>query len=642
LGKEVVIVLRIKPVKGMQDIQELEKTPWEQRIRERSVYELLANSAQKKQNDIALMFLPTCALDEEPIRLTYRQLFGRITQAANMFNSLGAGPGDAVSMLLPLLPQAHFTMWGSQAAGVANPINFLLSPDQIADLLNAAEAKVLVALGPHPVLDIWQKVEAIRGRVPSLKAILQVGGSGDKEEGILSFDQEIVKYPADRLVSGRVFSLDDIATYFHTGGTTGSPKLAQHTQGNTIYAVWAVAHMWGYTEETIQTNMLPLFHVAGSIITALTPLCAGAQIIILSPGGLRNPQALQNHWKLVEKYRPTHIGGVPTNLVQLLSVPIGEADQSSVKFCVTGGAALPVEVERTWEEKYGIPLSQMYGMTEAGSLVAITPVHGKPVPGAVGLRLPYEKIHIAGLNPDGSPGEECRPNQTGVVLIHGPNVFPGYKDPVHNRGTLTEDGWLISGDLGYMDETGNMFLTGRSKDLIIRSAHNIDPSIIEESMVKHPAVALCAAVGKPDAYAGELPVAYVQLKPGATATEDELLRFISDRIAERPAKPKDIVIIDQMPLTAVGKIFKPALRWKEIQKVFERELSFLVEEGIQASVSVGEDKHFGVLATIRLKGSHFTDKSAIEANISKKLNEFSLVRHRIEWGGLKDSADRSG
>ena len=167
--------------------------------------------------------------------------------------------------------------------------------------------------------------------------------------------------------------------------------------------------MWGYTDQTIQTNMLPLFHVAGSIITALSPLCAGGHLVILTPGGLRNPQALENHWRLVEKYRPTHIGGVPTNLVQLLSVPMGDTDQSSVKYCITGGAALPVEVEKKWNSSYGIPASQMYGMTEAGSLVAITPVEGKPVLGSVGLRLPYEQIRIARLNPDGTPGRTVIP-----------------------------------------------------------------------------------------------------------------------------------------------------------------------------------------------------------------------------------------
>jgi fatty-acyl-CoA synthase len=190
--------------------------------------------------------------------------------------------------------------------------------------------------------------------------------------------------------------------------------------------------------------MLPLFHVAGSIITALTPLCVGGHVVILTPGGLRNPQALQNHWRLVETYRPTHIGGVPTNIVQLLLVPLGETDQSSVKYCVTGGAALPIEVEKKWKDVYGIPLSQMYGMTEAGSLVAITPVEGTPVLGSAGLRLPYEKIRSeiefgcdAGKRAANKPASYCL----------SPNLFPGIRIRSKRRH-LHPDGQLNAGDLG--------------------------------------------------------------------------------------------------------------------------------------------------------------------------------------------------
>ncbi len=624
------MTLQVKPVVGMADVVALESKPWESVLDVESTYDLLRLAATRKGDAIAITFLPTGSLEEEPIEISYHQLFGRITQAANMFSDLGVGPRDAVSFLLPLLPQAHFTMWGAQAAGITNPINFLLRPDQIVDLLNRAETKVLVALGPHPVLDIWQKVMSIREQVPSLKAILKVGPPGDESDGVYSFDKLITGYPADRLVSGREFSRNDIATYFHTGGTTGAPRLAQHSQGNTIYAVWGVAHMWAYTDDAIQTNMLPLFHVAGSIITALAPFCAGSRIVILTPGGLRNPQALQNHWKIVEKYRATHIGGVPTNLVQLLGVPRAGADLSSIKYCVTGGAALPLSVERAWKQEIGIGLSQMYGMTEAGSVVTMNPVAGEAPLGAVGLRLPFESIKVVSVGLDGSITEECGPNETGVVMVSGPNVFPGYKDPVHNAGTLTGENWLNTGDLGYFDENGALFLTGRAKDLIIRSAHNIDPAIIEEALTEHPDVELSAAVGKPDAYAGELPVAYVQLKSGSATSIDQLMKFVSERIAERPALPKEIMILPEMPLTAVGKIYKPELRWHATKNVLTEALKDLGRPGVEVSIDVGEDRSRGILATITLSGAIEEDWAEIEREVENLVGKFVHIKYLIQ------------
>ena len=169
---------------------------------------------------------------------------------------------------------------GRGSSGIANPINFLLHPDQIADLLNAAETKILVAMGPNPAIDIWEKVEAAMDKVPSLEAVLQVFGPGDESRNIYSFDQLINDYPAEKLTSGRVFKPSDIASYFHTGGTTGAPKLAQHSHDNEVYAAWAVANMWDYKPDMIGINGLPLFHVAGAMVTSLAALAVGSESII--------------------------------------------------------------------------------------------------------------------------------------------------------------------------------------------------------------------------------------------------------------------------------------------------------------------------------------------------------------------------
>ena len=215
-------------------------------------------------------------------------------------------------------------------------------------------------------------------------------------------------------------------------------------------------------------------------------------------------------------------------------------------------------------------------------------------------------------------------------MFKGPGVFPGYLDASQNAGTLTDDGWAITGDLGTLDEDHYLFLTGRSKDLIIRGAHNIDPAIIEEALAEHPAVALAAAVGKPDAYAGELPVAYVQLKAGSSASEAELLEFAAGRIAERPALPKEVNIIEALPVTGVGKIFKPALRWEQAERVFREALEPLATEGTTFVVEVGEDPRRGTLARVEIEAAATVDRARIEAEVARLLGRYTLP-HEVRW-----------
>ena len=192
--------------------------------------------------------------------------------------------------------------------------------------------------------------------------------------------------------------------------------------------------------------------------------------------------------------------------------------------------------------------------------------------------------------------------ETGVLAARGGNVSPGYTDAARNPGTFTGDGWLISGDLGHVDDEGYVFVTGRSKDVIIRGAHNIDPAMVEEMVNRHPAVEMSAAIGQPDAYAGELPVVYVALKPGTTATEAEILAFVAPLIAERPAVPKRVHILPALPQTALGKVFKPALRLQSIERVFGEALAPLREEGVSVSVT-GQQSAAGLSAHIALGGA---------------------------------------
>ena len=194
-------------------------------------------------------------------------------------------------------------------------------------------------------------------------------------------------------------------------------------------------------------------------------------------------------------------------------------------------------------------------------------------------------------------------DEIGTVIVRGPNVFPGYKEDVHNRAAFVETGdgrWLNTGDLGRQDADGYYWLTGRKKEIIIRGGHNIDPKLIEDPLHRHEAVALAAAVGRPDARLGEVPVAYVQLARGATATEDELLSYARDEIGERAAVPKAVRVVDPMPVTEVGKIFKPRLVRRELEDVYGRELAAIA--GVrEARVEAIPDKSYGTLVRVSVK-----------------------------------------
>ena len=240
-----------------------------------------------------------------------------------------------------------------------------------------------------------------------------------------------------------------------------------------------------------------------------------------------------------------------------------------------------------------------YGLTEGACVSSVNPPEGERLPGSIGLPIPYQRMAAVILDANGRFERMAEIDEIGVIAINGPNVFSGYLDPRHNNGLWIDiDGerWLNTGDLGRRDANGYFWLAGRKKELIIRGGHNIDPKIIEDALQKHPAVAMVAAIGSPDAYAGELPVAYVQLKPGLAVTEAELLEHAARTIPEKAAVPKRVKISSSLPTTAVGKLFKPALVEREIEETIRAEATRLGAE--LSSVRVERDPHRGLRAVV--------------------------------------------
>ncbi|MCX4163536.1 MULTISPECIES: acyl-CoA synthetase [Paraburkholderia] len=554
-------------LRDQSDVDALERTPLVERLEfPISSYAAIVRQAARTPRSIAITFVPTGDSNDGEQRYDYMTLSTRVTQVANALHGLGIRREDVVSYMLPNLPETHFVLWGAEAAGIVNPINPFLEVDHIVGILNAAGTRVLVAQGRQAAPGIWEKVEALRTQVPTLTTIIRVGGTDVCPDWAQDFDTLLTRQADKPIFTPPAADGSDVASYFHTGGTTGTPKLARRTHFNESANAWAVACAVDLGPQDPVLCGLPLFHSNAMMVTGLAPFSVGAHVVLLSDSGYRNPKTQSAFWRSVQRYRATLFSAVPTVLSALLNVARDGVDLRSLRFAICGAAPLSPELFQRFERASGLKLLEGYGMTEATCVSSINPRDGERRIGSIGLRLPYQEIRIVDLGSNGEIVRECEVDEIGTLLLRGPYVFSGYVKASDNKGVCLEDGWLNTGDLGRRDASGYFWLTGRAKDLIIRGGHNIDPAMIEEGLMRHPAVEIAAAVGIPDGHAGELPIAYVTLRAGASVSAGELLAHARSAITERAAVPVHVQVLDAMPLTAVNKIFKPALREKAIAK----------------------------------------------------------------------------
>jgi len=331
---------------------------------------------------------------------------------------------------------------------------------------------------------------------------------------------------------------------------------------------------------------------------------------MVSPLGYRGENVVANIWAIVERYRATSISGVPTIYSALMSVPKQGYDLSSLRYAAVGAAPLSPELFKSFVGYSGVELVEGYGLTECTVAASANPLEGEKKVGSIGLRIPFQDMRCAVLDESGEISRFCKVNEVGVIVLKGPNVFPGYYK--REESGLTSDGWLNTGDLGREDEDGYFWLTGRAKDLIIRGGHNIDPGMIENTLEEHEAVALAAAVGQPDSYAGELPVAYVQLQPNKHISSSDLKSWAKSKIPERAAAPVHVEIMQFIPVTAVGKIHKPPLRMKATKRVVNK---ILDDNGLAAHVDVADRPGKGLVVKI---------KSNSESDVRQVLGELAI------------------
>ncbi|RJL14207.1 acyl-CoA synthetase [Paracoccus siganidrum] len=614
-----------------EDLKRVEaEMAYEARDLPKTIYGFLSRTAERFPDRPALTFQLLSGPRDHATTLSWRELRERVTETANLLRSLGIGPKDTVAYMLPNSVETPVVLLAGATAGVVSPINPLLDPQQIAGILRETKAKVLVTLKAFPKTDVAQKAAQAVAMCPDITHVLEIDLNrhlrGLKhyivplvrpkvtiahQAKVLDFEAASSAMNHDRLDFEDVQE-DRIAAYFHTGGTTGTPKVAQHKYSGMIYNGWLGGTLL-FDETDVLMCPLPMFHVFAAYPILMSCIASGARVVMPTPAGYRGEGVFDNFWKLIERWQCTFLITVPTAISALMQRPVN-GDVSTLRTAISGSAPLPIELYNRFKQATGVEIAEGYGLTEATCLVSCNPPDGMKKVGSVGLPLPYTHVRILRHDEAGNV-HECATDEVGEICVANPGVFPGstYTEADKNHRLFAEDRYLRTGDLGRIDPDGYLWITGRAKDLIIRGGHNIDPAEIEDGMLSHPAVAFAGAIGQPDSFAGELPCVYVELVAGAEVSVEDLAEHARSHIHERAAIPKHIEILAELPKTAVGKIFKPDLRRLAIRRVYDEAL-----EGTGARVAeVYEDKKRGLVARLSRQGE------VDEAAVQQRLGEFT-------------------
>ncbi len=603
--------------------------PLTERLTGRTIHEVLSHTTAQFGDRLALSFQLKSGPKDKAETLNWQEFRAKTTQVANMFRKDGIGEKDVIAYIMPNCIEVVLAFMGGATAGIVNPINPTLEPKQIAAILRETGAKAVVTLAAFPKTDLAEITAQAVAMAPDVKTIYEVDLKRylspplswivplirpkvltKHHAKVVNFNIEYAKHAADALDFAENHD-DRIAAYFHTGGTTGMPKVAQHKFSGILYQGWCAASRI-FTEKDVLICPLPMFHIFAAYPILMSCVTSGAHMVMPTPQGYRGDGVYDNFWKLIERWGVTFMVTVPTALSTLMQRKV-DADVSSLNFALVGSAPLPVELFKRFEAATGVTVLEGYGMTETTCLVSINPPEGERKIGSVGLPFPYTDVKILHCDAEGNITKECAIDEVGEICIDNPGVFAGntYIEPNKNIGLYADGKYLRTGDLGRMDSDNYLYITGRSKDLIIRGGHNIDPAEIEEALASHPAVALSGAIGQPDAHSGEVPCVYLELVDGVEVSIEELMAHLKENVAERAAMPKYIEIVDEMEKTAVGKILKNELRKSAILRVFNETLK---AANLDASVTeVYEDKKRGLIARVAKSDAAITDKAMMDA-----------------------------
>lgn len=529
---------------------------------ETSLQQLLKNTAEKYPNKIAIHF--------NGKELSYQELYDSALKFAGYLQKIGIQKGDRVAIMLPNTPQSVISFYGvMMAGGIVVQTNPMYTERELAFQMKDSGAKAIVALDilfPR-IKKIQGETElehiiitAIKDYLPFPKNLVypfiqkkQYGYSVKVEhKGNDHLFTEIMKHPALQEPIMNINFEEDLAILQYTGGTTGFPKGVMLTHKNLI-ANTKMCQAWLYKcreGEEIVLGALPFFHVYGmTTVMILSILQASKMVLIPKP----DPEVLL---KTIQSQRPTMFPGAPTMYIGMLNHPeLSKYDLSSIDSCISGSAPLPVEVQEQFERLTGGKLVEGYGLTESSPVTHANLLwDGERVKGSIGLPWPDTLAEIRSVE----TGEPLPVGEIGELVVKGPQVMKGYWNRPEETQEVLKDGWLHTGDMGYMDEEGYFYIVDRKKDMIIASGYNIYPREIEEVLYEHPAVKEVVVAGVPDPYRGETVKAYIVLKEGTTVTEDELNKFARKNLAAYKV-PRKYEFRDELPKTTVGKILRRQL-----------------------------------------------------------------------------------
>jgi long-chain acyl-CoA synthetase len=503
--------------------------------------------------------------------ITYRDLNDSVGRFAAALAGLGIGKDDKVALILPNIPQmviATYALFRLGAVAVMN--NPLYTPAELEHNLNNSGARLAIAMDLFvpTVLSLKEKTPIEKVVVCHVRDYLPAPADDALTTELHSLHFDIPPadgiYEFSALLAGTApeppetaVSLDDPAAFIFTGGTTGVSKAVVISHANSSFAAQQFK-AWLFDTKDGEERLLavlPFFHVAGYTDMMNNAIFRGWTNILVprpTPDGI---------CELTLRFKPTLFGGVPTMFVGLLNHPRFTSEKMDfIKGCFSGAAPVALETVRQWEALTGAQIVELYGLTETSALATFNPWRGRTKPGSVGIPLPETDCRIV----DTDTGTRTLPQgEAGEILLKGPQVTGGYFKNPEATAEVLKDGWLSTGDIGYLDEDGYLFIVDRKKDVIIAGGYNIYPREVDEVLYQHPKVLAACVVGIPDAYRGETVKAFVVLKPEQTASEKEIIDFCKAKLAAYKV-PKYVEFRQALPQTAVGKILRRVLRDEEL------------------------------------------------------------------------------